>query len=180
MRKESLVLPILHLTHVTFNIILFNVFGFREHFELILSEFESYFSMFRASPGAQTAKNLSGVQEIQVQSLGWEDPLEKGMTTQFNILAWRILWTEEPGGLPSMGLQRNRHDWVTNTFTLLLCSAYKQVTWLFWVLVSSFVKWRQCQVTPGTVVRKVPGREIFLFFLSSSLNKCLEGYRPKP
>ena len=59
---------------------------------------------------AQMVKNLPAVQEIQVQSLGWEDPLEKGMTTQFNILAWRILWTEEPGGLPSMGLQRNRHD----------------------------------------------------------------------
>ena len=110
LRKESLVLPIVHLTHVTFNVILFNVFGFREHFELTLSEFEFYFSMFRASPVAQTAKNLSGVQEIQAQSLGWEDPLEKGMTTQFNILAWRVPWTEEPGGLQSTGLQRVRHD----------------------------------------------------------------------
>ena len=45
------------------------------------------------------------MQEIQVQSLGWEDPLEKGMATHSSILAWRIPWTEEPGGLQSMGLQ---------------------------------------------------------------------------
>ena len=54
---------------------------------------------------------------IQVQSLGWEDPLEKGMATHSSILAWRILWTEEPGGLQSMGSQRVGHDSVTNTFT---------------------------------------------------------------
>ena len=48
-------------------------------------------------------KNLSAVQETQVQSLGWEEPLEKGMATHFSILAWRILWTEEPGGLQSTG-----------------------------------------------------------------------------
>ena len=54
---------------------------------------------------AQMVKNLPAMQ-TRVQSLGWEDPLEKGMTTQFNILAWRIPWTEEPSGLQSMGLQR--------------------------------------------------------------------------
>ena len=48
--------------------------------------------------------------ETQVQSLGWEDPLEKGMATQSNILAWRIRWTGEPGGLQSMGSQRVRHN----------------------------------------------------------------------
>ena len=51
----------------------------------------------------QTVKNLSAVQETQVRSLGWEDPLEKGMATHSSILAWRIPWTEEPGGLQSMG-----------------------------------------------------------------------------
>ena len=51
-------------------------------------------------------KNLSAMQETQVQSLGWEDPLEKGMTTHSSILAWRIPWTEEPGGLQFMGSQR--------------------------------------------------------------------------
>ena len=49
------------------------------------------------------------MQEIQVRSLGQEDPLEKEMTTHFSILAWEIPWTEEPGGLQSMGLQRVRH-----------------------------------------------------------------------
>ena len=55
-------------------------------------------------------KNLPAVQETQVQSLGWEDPLEKQMTTPSSILAWEIPWTEEPGGLQSMGSQRVRHD----------------------------------------------------------------------
>ena len=48
---------------------------------------------------AQTVKNLPALQETQVQSLGWEDPLEKGMATHSSILPWRIPWTEEPGGL---------------------------------------------------------------------------------
>ena len=49
------------------------------------------------------------MRETQVQSLGWEDPLEKGMATHFSNLAWRIPWTEEPGGLQSMGSQRVGH-----------------------------------------------------------------------
>ena len=53
----------------------------------------------------QKVNRLPAVQEIQVQSLGWEDPLEKAMATHSNILAWRIPWTEEPGGLQSMGMQ---------------------------------------------------------------------------
>ena len=65
----------------------------------------------------QTVKNLPAVQETQVQSLGQESPLEKGMATHFSILAWRIPWTEEPGGLQSMGSQRDRHDQATNIFT---------------------------------------------------------------
>ena len=48
------------------------------------------------------------MQETQVQSLGWEDPLEKEMATCFSILAWKIPWTEELGGLQSMGLQNNQ------------------------------------------------------------------------
>ena len=49
----------------------------------------------------------------RAQSLGWEDPLEEGMATPSGILAWRIPWTEEPGGLQSAGSQRVRHDSVT-------------------------------------------------------------------
>ena len=62
------------------------------------------------SPVAQTVKNLPAMQETWVLSLAWEDPLEKGMATRSNILAWRIPWTEEPGGLQSMGSQRVRQD----------------------------------------------------------------------
>ena len=48
-------------------------------------------------------KNLSAMQKTEIRSLGWEDPLEKGTATHSSILAWRIPWTEEPGGLQSMG-----------------------------------------------------------------------------
>ena len=59
---------------------------------------------------AQTVKNLPAMQETWVQSLGWEDALEKEMATHSRILAWRIPWTEEPGGLQAMLLQRVGHD----------------------------------------------------------------------
>ena len=54
------------------------------------------------------------MEETQIQSLGWEYPLEKGMATPSSILDWRIPWTEEPGGLESMKWQKVRHDWATN------------------------------------------------------------------
>ena len=63
----------------------------------------------RASLVAQSVKNLPAVQETQVQSLGWEDPLEKEMATHSSTLAWKILWTEEPGGLQFMGSQKVGH-----------------------------------------------------------------------
>ena len=69
------------------------------------------------SPVAQKVKNLPAMEETQVRSLGWEDPLKKGMTSHSSILAWRIPWTKEPGGLHSMGSQRVKHDWVPNTHT---------------------------------------------------------------
>ena len=59
---------------------------------------------------AQRLKHLPGTQETQVQSLGWEDSLEKEMATHCSTLAWRIPWREEPGGLQSMGLQRVGHN----------------------------------------------------------------------
>ena len=67
-----------------------------------------------ASQVAQLIKNLPAMQETQIWSLGWEDPLEKDMATHSSSLAWRIPWTEEPGRLQSMGLQRVGHDWVTS------------------------------------------------------------------
>ena len=70
-----------------------------------------------ASLVAQTVKNLPAMQETQVQSLGREDLLEKEVAAYSNILAWRIPWTEEPGGSQSMESKRVGHNWVTNTFT---------------------------------------------------------------
>ena len=66
---------------------------------------------------AQTVKSLPAMQKIQVRSLGQEDPLEESMATHSRILAWRIPWTKEPGGLQSMGSQRVGHDGAKNTFT---------------------------------------------------------------
>ena len=69
---------------------------------------------------------MQETQEMWVQSLGWEDPLEQEMATHSSILAWRILWTVEPGGLQSMGSQRVGHDSVracTHTHT------HMQVLW---------------------------------------------------
>ena len=61
----------------------------------------------RGFPSGSAVKNLLALQETRVQSLGWEDPLEKEMTAHPSILAWEIPWTEEPGRLQSMGSQKN-------------------------------------------------------------------------
>ena len=63
---------------------------------------------------AQTVKHLPTMWETQVQSLGWEDLLEKEMAIHSSTLAWKIPWMKEHGGLQSMGLQRVRHDRVTS------------------------------------------------------------------
>ena len=70
--------------------------------------------------------------ESWVQSLAWEDPLEEGVTTHSSILAWRIAWTEEPGGVQSMGSPRVRHDWVTKHASprKLSCNPYRGL-WSF-------------------------------------------------
>ena len=73
--------------------------------------------MYLGFPGGSVVKNLLAMQEtqetqeMQVWSLGREDPLEEGITTHSSILAWEIPWTEEPDGLQSMGSQRVGHDW---------------------------------------------------------------------
>ena len=56
----------------------------------------------------QTVENLPAVQVTRVQSLGWKDPLERGMATHSSILAWEIPWTEDPGGLQSMGVTKSQ------------------------------------------------------------------------
>ena len=82
---------------------------------------------FRTSLVAQTVECLPTVQETQVRSLGWKDPLEKAMATHSSTLAWKIPWMEKRGRLQPTGLQRVRHDWATSLsffyflWTLLLC-----------------------------------------------------------
>ena len=71
---------------------------------------EKVCDLLRASLVPQMVKNLSAVYENWVRSLGWEDPLEEGMATLSIIFAWRTPWTQEPGGLQSMGSQKIRHD----------------------------------------------------------------------
>ena len=71
------------------------------------------YSICMGFPGGSAVKNPPAMQETQVQSLGREDPLEEDMATHSSILAWRIPWTEEPGGLQSMGSKRVGHDLVT-------------------------------------------------------------------
>ena len=87
----------------------------------------------QASLVAQTVTNLPAVQDMWIQSLHWEDPLEKEMATYSSFLAWKIPWTEEPGRrLQSMGLQRVGLDWVTNPSFLLL-SNHKFIFLSLWV-----------------------------------------------
>ena len=79
---------------------------------------------------AQTVKHLSAMQEIQVQSLGWKDPLEKEMAAHSSIIAWKVPWTVEPGRLLSMGSQRVGHDLVTSlhfTINTLLASVTSEM-----------------------------------------------------
>ena len=78
-------------------------------------------------------KNLPVMHKTWVQSLCEEDPQEKGMATHSSILAWRIPWTEEPGGLQSMGSQGVRHNWANNTFTFTIFPLLVQALgWKWW------------------------------------------------
>ena len=73
---------------------------------------KSWYGYLRGFPSGSVVKNspaMQELQEMQFRSLGWEDPLEEGMATHSSILAWRIPWTEEPGGLQSIGLDTLRH-----------------------------------------------------------------------
>ena len=75
-----------------------------------------------ASLVAQMLKHLPAMWETWVQSLGWEDPIEKEMAIHSSLLAWRIPWMEEPGGLQSTGSQRVGHDWVTSLHFFTSCT----------------------------------------------------------
>ena len=76
---------------------------------MVLNLKDTYF-LFGLPSWLSVKKSLPAMQETQVRSLGWEDPLEKEMAAHSCILAWEIPWTEKPGGLPFMGSHRIRHD----------------------------------------------------------------------
>ena len=82
--------------------------------------FSSFVIFLRVALVAQTVKRLPAMWETQVQSLAWEDPLEKEMATHSSNLAWKIPWTEEPDRLQSMESQRVGHDWAIFFFLLLI------------------------------------------------------------
>ena len=84
----------------------------------------------RASLVAQMVKSLSAMQKTQVLSLGLEDPLEVDRATHSSTLAWRIPWTEEPGGRQSIGSQRIGHDWSTITHSLNDSKCFQNWKWL--------------------------------------------------
>ena len=118
---------------------------------------EALWKTLGASLVAQMVKLLPAVWKTWVQSLGWEDPLEKEMATHSSTPAWKIPWTEEPGRLQSMGLQKVGHDWVTSLhfcaqtwlqdfhrgqeradLTSLCTSSFCKIyLWLHWVFVAT-------------------------------------------
>ena len=107
-----------------------------------------------ASLGAQMVKCLPAMEETRVRSLGQEDPLEKEMATHCSILAWRIPWTEEPGGLQSMWSQRVGHDWATSLSFFLSMGVWIWDPWcceqMLWIIASFlfyFLKLWQIYIT---------------------------------
>ena len=127
----------------------------------------------------QTVKSLSAMQETQVWSLSWEDPLEKGIAIHSSILAWKIPWMEEPGRPPSMGLPRVGHDWATNTVTL----KFDESSHNFWILVYTFIgiiithlikmKWNVLCKSPGRYHIEASQCLLIFLFLNSSINRRL-------
>ena len=98
-------------------------------------------SLFQlASLVVQAVKNPPAMQKAWVRFLGWKDPLEKGTATHSSILAWRIPWTEEPGGLQSMGSQRVGHNWALSIHFLKLNRSSQNLTvsWSWSVFIFVF------------------------------------------
>ena len=114
----------------------FHFLGLQNHCRWWLQSGKLKGPSFWASLVAQMVKNLPVVWETQVWSLGWEDPLEKGMAAHSSMLAWKIPWTDEPGKLQSMGSQRLGHDWATNTFVFSFLLGRKAMTNLDSILKS--------------------------------------------
>ena len=98
------------------------------------SHINIYLCCKKGFAGGSVVKNPSAKQEAQVQSLGGEDALEEGLATHSSMHAWRIPWTEGPGGLQSMGLQRVRHD-QSNLVYPHVSSCYSTICWKGFLLL---------------------------------------------
>ena len=100
--------------------------------DLSTSAVSLHYSLTVASLVAQLVKNLPAMQETRVRSWGLEDPLEKEIASHSSILAWKISWTEEPGGLQSMGSQKVGHDWATNIYSLTrICAIFVNKSYFY-------------------------------------------------
>ena len=110
------------------------------------------------------------MQETRVQSLGWEDPLEKGMATHSSILTWRIPWTEEPGKSQSMGSQRVGHDWGTFTFINTLLAS----------LLSVFVEILFCKAEGAGLLSLITGVVASIWCFDWWDSASVSGWRPEP
>ena len=116
--------------------------------------FRVYYDIY-PSLVAQTVKNLPSVQKTWLWSLGWEDLLENGMATHSSILAWRIIWTEEPGLLQSVGSQRVRHHWGNLTRTQFTQTGVNQIKFSREMDVNNFIKCCSFRGTQGSKYRSV-------------------------
>ena len=123
---------------------------------MVLAAVIFYHSLCNTSMIAQMVKNLPAMWATWVQSLGREDPLGKGNATHPSILAWKTPWTEEPGRLESMGLQRLRYDWATFSHSLTLYNMPQYLGSSF--IISLFTYW------------SVPLFNIYIFLFN--LQKC--------
>ena len=91
-----------------------------------------------------------------VQFLGWKDPLEEEMATHFSLLAWRIPWTEEPGGQQSIGLQRVGHDWSEFTCTHILVLNRGRYLWMHFTLCAFVLSCVYLFATTGAIAHQTP------------------------
>ena len=123
---------------------------------------KNQFSLTMDFAVAQMVKNPSAMQETWIWSLGWDDPLEKGMAIHSSILTWRIPWTEEPGGLQSVGSQRVGHDWETNINYGQIClGLIRACGFCLWSPLTSSVA---ADIVPCLYL-KLPHPSLFLPFL---------------
>ena len=137
----------------------------------------------RASLVAQMVKHLSAMQETQVRSLGWEDPLEKEMAAHSSILAWKIPWITEPGRLLSMRSQRVGHDWATSLSLFIYIIIYILLTPKF-LSLARFLSWNpylymhpRTQIITLTIIGQIFVQKIVTPLLSTvgvylSLSLC--------